>query len=73
MRLRSVLEDSPYEMKIDWREGDPPSAILESAKHHKVQMIVVGARGLKGIKRFFLGSVSQKVLMHGDCSVLIVR
>jgi nucleotide-binding universal stress UspA family protein len=48
-------------------------AILKSAKQYDVQMIVMGARGLKGIKRFFLGSVSQKVLMHGDCSVLIVR
>ena len=62
-----------YGTQIDWRYGDPPLAILESAVEHQVQMIVLGARGLKGIKRFFLGSVSQKVLMHGACSVLIVR
>ncbi len=64
---------TPYETQIGWRDGDPPLAILESAREHNVQMIVMGARGLKGIKRFFLGSVSQKVLMHGACSVLIVR
>ena len=62
-----------YGTQIDWRYGDPPLAILESAVEHQVQMILMGARGLKGIKRFFLGSVSQKVLMHGTCSVLIVR
>ena len=63
----------PYATQIDWRSGDPPSAILESAREHNVQMIVMGARGLKGIRRFFLGSVSQKVLIHGTCSVLIIR
>jgi nucleotide-binding universal stress UspA family protein len=71
--LAARFETAPYETQIDWRYGDPPLGILESAKQHNVQMIVMGARGLKGIKRFFLGSVSQKVLMHGTCSVLIVR
>lgn len=35
--------------------------------------MVGSVRGLKGIKRFLLGSVSQKVLEHAPCSVLIVR
>lgn len=74
--LREVAEPfqhGPYKVDIDWRSGDPPLAILESAKQHHAQMIVVGARGLKGIKRFLLGSVSQKILTHAPCSVLIVR
>ena len=36
-------------------------------------MIVLGARGMKAVKRFLLGSVSQKVLVYAPCSVLIVR
>jgi len=36
-------------------------------------MVVVGARGLKAIKWFLLGSVAQKILVHSACSVLIVR
>ena len=74
--LRKVAEpfqNGPYDVRIEWKCGDPPLAILESAKQHNVQMIVVGARGLKGIKRFLLGSVSQKILTHAPCSVLIVR
>ena len=74
--LREVAEPfrkGPYEVELEWKCGDPPLAILESGKQHNVQMIVVGARGLKGIKRFLLGSVSQKVLEHASCSVLIVR
>jgi nucleotide-binding universal stress UspA family protein len=74
--LREIAEpfqNGPYEVNLEWKCGDPPLAILESAKQKDVQMIVVGARGLKGIKRFLLGSVSQKVLEHAPCSVLIVR
>lgn len=71
--VAAQFEKTPYKAQIDWRDGDPPLAILKSARQHEAQMIVMGARGLKGIKRFFLGSVSQKVLMHGECSVLIVR
>lgn len=74
--LREVAEPfqkGSYDVEIEWKCGDPPQAILESAKQHDVQMIVVGARGLKGIKRFLLGSVSQKVLEHAPCSVMIVR
>jgi nucleotide-binding universal stress UspA family protein len=74
--LREVAEPfqhGPYKVDIEWRCGDPPLAILESAKQHDVQMIVMGARGVKGIKRFLLGSVSQKILTHAPCSVLIVR
>ena len=74
--LREVAEpfqSGPYDVEMEWKCGDPPLAILESAKQQDIQMIVVGARGLKGIKRFLLGSVSQKVLEHAPCSVLIVR
>lgn len=74
--LRQVVEKfkrGPYTTHMEWCYGDPPWCILESARQHHVQMIVMGARGLKGIKRFLLGSVSQKVLMHAPCAVLIVR
>jgi len=72
-KIAEPFQKGPYEVEIEWKCGDPPLAILESAKQHNVQMIVVGARGLKGIKRFLLGSVSQKVLEHAPCSVLVVR
>lgn len=74
--LRDVaapFRDGPYTIQTEWLHGDPPFAILEAAGRYGVQMIVVGARGLKGIKRFLLGSVSQKILVHATCSVLIVR
>jgi nucleotide-binding universal stress UspA family protein len=54
-------------------ETDPAEAILEVASAQNADLIVVGSRGLSGIKRFLLGSVSSKVSEHASCSVMIVR
>lgn len=67
------LRGEHYEVSTEWLQGDPAFAIMDAAARHEAQLIVVGARGLKAIKRFLLGSVSQKVLVHAACSVLIVR
>jgi len=71
--LSQSLTGGSYDIQTEWQEGDPPAAILEAIPRHQIQIVVMGARGLKGMKRFLLGSVSQKVLTHAPCSVLIVR
>jgi nucleotide-binding universal stress UspA family protein len=53
--------------------GDPADVILETAKEKDVDLIVIGRRGLTGIKRFLMGSVSRKVVDHAPCSVLVVK
>ena len=63
----------PYQVTQELLHGDPAFVILEAAVRHEAQMIVIGSRGMKAIKRFLLGSVSEKVLVHASCSVLIVR
>lgn len=71
--VAASLRDGAYEVSPECLQGDPAFAILDAATRHDAQMIVLGARGLKAVKRFLLGSVSQKVLVHAACSVLIVR
>lgn len=53
--------------------GNPGRMICELADNWSADLIVVGSRGLKGIKEMFLGSVSNYVTHHAPCSVLIVR
>lgn len=53
-------------------EGNPAIELLAEAKKNRAHLVVLGARGLTGIDRFFLGSVSQQVLAHAESSVLIV-
>jgi nucleotide-binding universal stress UspA family protein len=48
-------------------------AIVEFATSEKVDMIVMGTRGLGGFKKLVLGSVSSGVVAGSPCSVLVVR
>ena len=48
-------------------------SIVDYAEEWKVDMIVVGTRGLTGFKKLLLGSVSTALVSHAPCSVLVVR
>jgi nucleotide-binding universal stress UspA family protein len=53
--------------------GDARLLILEEAKAHTAELVVVGTKGLKGVKRVVLGSVAEWVLSHAPSDVLVVR
>jgi nucleotide-binding universal stress UspA family protein len=53
--------------------GAPALSILAEAEKHGSDLLVVGARGLGAVKRLVLGSVSESVLRHAACPVLVVR
>lgn len=55
------------------QEGDPAEAIISVAEERKTDIIVVGNKGMAGVKRFLLGSVPNKVAHHAPCSVFIAR
>ncbi|HUI01046.1 MAG TPA: universal stress protein [Nitrososphaerales archaeon] len=54
-------------------EGQPADMILTLATEYKSELIVVGRRGMRGIQRFLMGSVSTAVINHAKCDVLIVK
>jgi nucleotide-binding universal stress UspA family protein len=51
----------------------PASAILEAAEKWPADLLVVGSHGRRGFDRLILGSVSETVALHADCSVEVVR
>jgi nucleotide-binding universal stress UspA family protein len=55
------------------REGDPAQTIIDVADEHDADLIVVGARGTTGLRRFTLGSVAAKLSHHAPSSLLMVR
>ncbi len=55
------------------REGKPARTLLDYAKSHGIDLIVIGARGVGELEASLLGSVSQKVSMLSPCTVMIVR
>jgi len=63
----------PGEVLTEILEGSPAEAILDVANTRKVDLIVMGSRGLGRLKGLLIGSQSQKVVQHAPCPVLIVR
>jgi nucleotide-binding universal stress UspA family protein len=53
--------------------GDPAEKILDYAKTNGMDMIVIGNRGLGGIKTLFMGSVSNKVCHLAECTCVTVK
>ena len=53
--------------------GEPYHMILDVAKGVKADLIVMGNRGFSKIKRFFVGSVTQRVISEAPCPVLVIH
>jgi nucleotide-binding universal stress UspA family protein len=47
--------------------------IIEYAEKNRVDVIVIGSRGLSGIKKMLLGSVASGVLIYSHCPVLVTK
>ena len=61
------------EISLETAAGDPATEILAAARDKGIDLIVVGSRGRGRLGGILLGSVSQKIVTHAPCSVLIVR
>jgi nucleotide-binding universal stress UspA family protein len=55
------------------RRGDAATEILEYARSQQIDLIIVGSRGLGGMRGWLQGSVSRKLLHYANCSVLVVH
>jgi nucleotide-binding universal stress UspA family protein len=64
---------SDVKLRTELREGDPAETILDAAEDEGADLIVVGNRGMRGAKRFLLGSVPNRIAHHAPCNVLIVH
>lgn len=53
--------------------GYPADEIMKVAKDENVDLIIVGSLGRTGIERMLMGSVSEAVVRHAPCPVLVVR
>lgn len=76
-RLREVLSQATRTLGTRARlhthtpVGDPARQLLERAA--AADLVVVASRGLGAVRRLLLGTVSEKVLQHAPCPVLIVK
>ena len=55
------------------RVGYPEAEIVDLAEEMRAGLIVIGSRGLGPLRRALMGSVSDSVVRHAHCPVLVVR
>lgn len=79
-KLQKVLEDFTAEdttvfteVVTDNTQRNAGKKISEYAKEHDIDLIIVGSRGLGGVQRVLLGSVSTQVVQYAECRVLVIK
>ncbi len=72
-QARELLIKEGLAVLTDVLEGPPGQSIVRYLEQANPDLVVVGSRGLRGVDRVLLGSVSEAVVKHAPCSVLVVR
>jgi nucleotide-binding universal stress UspA family protein len=70
-KVADLLDAVAHERVIE--EGYVPETICSVAARENADLIVIGSRGLNAAGRALVGSVSDRVVHHAPCAVLVVR
>ncbi|MFD3261150.1 universal stress protein [Paenibacillus lentus] len=70
---KNRLQAAGVKGKAELYQGAPAEVILDYVKKNNNDLIVIGSRGLGGIREFVLGSVSHNVVQHAQVPVLVVK
>lgn len=72
-KVLQYLNDTKIRYKTTILRGNPGPEIVKYANEQKVDLVVIGSRGLNGLQEMMLGSVSHKVMKRVNCPALIVK
>ncbi|MBP0019531.1 MAG: universal stress protein [Cyanobacteria bacterium SBLK] len=67
------LTDMGIATEFDYKQGDAGQTICTLAESWGADTIVIGRRGRSGLSEMLLGSVSNYVLHHAPCAVMVVQ
>lgn len=71
--VRTCVQREGIDSEIITHEGEEAwKFIIDEARARNVDMIVMGTHGRSGLTRLLMGSVTQKVIGHAPCKVLVV-
>jgi nucleotide-binding universal stress UspA family protein len=68
-----IRESGAKEIQAHLEFGMPDTAIIVLAEERGAGLIVMGSRGMGGVRRALLGSISDSVVRHAHCPVMVVR
>jgi len=72
-QFKPLLESTTAKWNRLVREGFAADEICRVAEEEKCDLIAIGSRGLSAVERWWLGSVSDRVVHHAPCDVLVIR
>ncbi len=71
--VRQVAEREGIKVEALTLKGEPYEVIVKTAEQKNAGLIVVGSYGRTGIERLLMGSVTERVIGHSGCAVLVVK
>ena len=71
--VKEIAEKEDVKIEELILEGRPYEVIINAAKEKGVDLIVVGSHGRTGLDRLLMGSVTERVIGHAECAVLVVK
>lgn len=72
-QTKTLFQEDGREIETHLLTGYPAEQIIQFASKHNPDLLVLGAKGLRGTVRILLGGVAQQVVEYASCPVLIVR
>jgi nucleotide-binding universal stress UspA family protein len=72
-KVERRAKDLEVELETDIAVGHPVEQIVHRAEADRVDLIVLGRRGMSRFEKMIVGSTSEKVLRYAHCPVMVVR
>jgi nucleotide-binding universal stress UspA family protein/uncharacterized membrane protein YfcA len=72
-RIQSFMTKEGIKVETQVLIGRSAETIVEFSKNQAVDLIVMGSHGRTGLEKVLMGSVSDRVIGHVDCAVLVVK
>lgn len=72
-KIQRSFEGKNVFVSTEALHGSPERRIVETAEEMRADLIIVGSHGYNRWERLLLGSVSDSVIHHAPCSVMVVR
>jgi len=72
-RLKKEADYAGVKLVTQVLQGPPYEAIVQAARDHQADLIVMGALGMTGLASLVMGSVTERVIAQTPCAVMVVK
>lgn len=72
-RIRARAEELEVQMETAIAVGHPAEQIIRRAEADRIELVILGRRGMSRFEKWILGSISERVLRYAHCPVMVIR